>query len=450
MQRKHTILTASVLSLAAIGCQTLDTRQQYANPESVKKLVHLNRYFSLEGIVREKGQLYVGASAVEMTPYTQQYLAGFDPNRKNDGILDELFARTVVVSYNNKTVALVSLDLIGLMNENVQDIRSLVKSIRGNFVDDVVIASSHTHSGPDTLGLWGPSISKIPLGSGIDRQYLFFVYDKVAESVYRAAKDIKKAQVQYATKEIPASAHIAKNVRKGYEQEIDRSLVVLQFSDDAGKTIATVSNAACHPEVLGRKNKCMSSDFVGEFNYTVEREYGGVSVFLNQSIGGMITPDRLSAPKQEETLRIGRALAHEVFESLKHAQPCKNQVVRYAREEFKTPVENCLFRIANKAGITFKRDFDGFVLTEVNRIDLGDVQLVTVPGEVFPSVGREIKKYMKGKANMLVGLGNDELGYIMRKDDFSKSVFSYEQTMSVGSRVGEDVIEKARMLLEKD
>ena len=450
MKKTHSILGAGLLALATAGCPTLDTKQPYAHPTMVNKLIHLNRYFDLEGIVREKDTLYVGASAVEMTPYTQQYLAGFDMNRKNDGVLDELFARCIVVSYNNKTVALVSLDLVGLMNENVQDIRSLVKSIKGNFVDDVVIASTHTHSAPDTLGLWGPSISKLPLGSGIDHRYLFFVYDKVAESVYRAARDVKKAQLQYASKIMPANAHIAKNVRKGYEQEIDRSLVVLQFSDNAGKTIATMTNAACHPEVLGRKNKCISPDFVGEFNYTVEKNLGGVSVFFNQAIGGMITPDRLPAARQEETLRIGRALAHEVFDSLKNAQHCDKPSVQYLREEFKTPVENCLFRLANNAGITRKRDYHGSVLTEVNRIDLGDAQIITVPGEIFPNIGREIKKHMKGKANIIIGLGNDELGYIMRKDDFDKDVFSYEQMMSVGPTVGEEVIQKARVLLEKD
>jgi hypothetical protein len=49
----------------------------------------------------------------------------------------------------------VACDLIGLARGDIDEIRAALAP-RDIAPDALIIASSHTHSGPDTLGLWGP------------------------------------------------------------------------------------------------------------------------------------------------------------------------------------------------------------------------------------------------------------------------------------------------------
>ena len=63
----------------------------------------------------------------------------------------------------------------------MQDIREVVSRIQGNFVNNIIISSTHTHSGPDTIGLWGPGLPFFPLSSGLDENYMRFLYDKIVD-----------------------------------------------------------------------------------------------------------------------------------------------------------------------------------------------------------------------------------------------------------------------------
>ena len=87
--------------------------------------------------------------------------------------------------------------------------------------------------------------------------------------------------------------------------------------------------------------------------------------------------------------------------------------------------------------------------SEVDRIDVGDAQIITVPGEIFPDLGKKIKLMMAGKINFILGLANDELGYIMFPKYFDIKDFSYETTMSPGKNTGLIVEENAVKLLKE-
>ncbi len=454
MLKKILALAGALTLNSLIGCAVIDRNQEFVYPQVVKNLENKNSHFSLENIVRKKDVFYAGASAIEISPHNSQYIAGFNANRASNGVQDDIFSRCIVVSYNDKTIAFVSLDLIGFMHENVQDVRYLVSKIKGNFVDEVVISSTHTHSGPDTIGMWGFGLPFLPLNSGIDKEYMSFVYDKITKSVYVAAKDLKEAKIKCASVELSANKKISRNYHEEMPNLIDRQLSVLQFCDANGKNIALLTNYGCHPEALNRKNKKISPDFVGVLNNSLEKSLGGVSVFFNQSIGGLITTDIDDSRSDDlnylisESQRIGKTLANESLDCLKSAKKYSKPEIKFYRSEFFVPVENNFFLIGNKLGIIAKKDYAGFVKTEVNRIDIGDAQIVTVPGEIFPNVGTAIKREMTGEVNIIIGLGNDELGYIMFPKEFDNSIFSYEKTMSVGKKAGLLVEENAQKLLK--
>ena len=67
------------------------------------------------------------------------------------------------------------------------------------------------------------------------------------------------------------------------------------------------------------------------------------------------------------------------------------------------------------------REPKGYIITEVNLIRIGGLWLATVPGELLPKLGLQLKAQMKeagAAVTGVIGLANDEVGYILPLEDF--------------------------------
>ena len=59
------------------------------------------------------------------------------------------------------------------------------------------------------------------------------------------------------------------------------------------------------------------------------------------------------------------------------------------------------------------------ITARLNLVNLGNAQIVTIPGEALPNIGFYLKRKMHGEHNLLFGLTNDAFGYILTKVDFN-------------------------------
>ena len=62
------------------------------------------------------------------------------------------------------------------------------------------------------------------------------------------------------------------------------------------------------------------------------------------------------------------------------------------------------------------------------------MEFCSIPGEALPNVGWQMQSMMKGKYNVLLGLTNDELGYILSEADYGIPLYKYETTVSMGRK----------------
>ena len=89
--------------------------------------------------------------------YDGIYLAGFGDKRLATGKHDDLWARAVVLEYGQTRIAVVAIDFIGYYSEGgyygVNHIQKLIDPKLG--IQEVLVASTHNHEGPDTIGAWG-------------------------------------------------------------------------------------------------------------------------------------------------------------------------------------------------------------------------------------------------------------------------------------------------------
>ncbi|MFO0723313.1 MAG: hypothetical protein U1E65_06000 [Myxococcota bacterium] len=391
--------------------------------------------------------LLVGAAKIDITPPpgSTVWIAGFGPNRKMAEVLDPLSAVALVIDDGVRRVGLCLVDLIGFMRPSVERVRALV----GPSID-LAVASTHNHASPDTVGFWGPAVLyAIPHKSGIDPAYLRVLERRLAQVVARAAKNARPARLRFG--QTPLPAEIAMNIRPPFQ--VEQTLFAIEAQErNSGAPIATFVNFACHPETLGPRSHRLSAGFPGVLRARLDDEIGGVTVFANGSLGGMVVPnieeDLDADQRRAADVRMGTAAAEATKQALRDAEEIEVQRVRYRRSVLEVPTTNALFRWLELQGIVEPRPRgprgEGLI-SEVGRIDLGPASFALVPGEATPFVGGEAEALLRRRGARfprVIGLANDELGYLLDPaKQFDDPEFNYEVSMSVGREAVPSLLE---------
>ena len=413
------------------------------------------------------GILTVGAAKVDITPAVETYedangngrydagepfqdlngngkwdpvwLAGFKP-RSADSVHDPIWARAILFEKAGRRAIVISCDIVGFLHPHV---RALREKIEG--VDLVIFASTHCHSAADTVGLWGP----FPGVSGLSDTVLKQLEDGVLECARRAVASRVPASLAAGSARVEG---VCKDIRPpDIRNETVASLVA---RDRAGKPIAVVVNFAMHPEGMGSKNRAVSSDYPHYVREAVERDFpGAVGVFVSGDLGGMQTPD-VKEHTWAEIQRCGETIAARAKESLAGAGEVAVPEVKFASATVEFPLRNRRFLAAFQAG-TFGKDVgptlresqgEYLLRSEVSALRLGEILFVTVPGEALPEVGKEVFSLMNARHRFLVGLGQDEVGYILPKADFDPK--KYEESMSLGPETAPTLLDALNTLLK--
>ena len=93
---------------------------------------------------------------------------------------------------------------------------------------------------------------------------------------------------------------------------------------------------------------------------------------------------------------------------------------------------------------------DHSINARIDLVNLGDTQILTIPGEALPNIGFYLKRKMRGTHNLLFGLTNDAFGYILTKVDFqSFPRYDYVSRTSLGEMTGEILIEHSLELVRR-
>jgi hypothetical protein len=284
---------------------------------------------------------------------------------------------------------------------------------------------------------------------GVSEAYLARLRAGIGEAARRACASARPASLYAAEARVEG---VCKDIRPpDVRNEIVSSLVA---RDSGGRAIVVLVNFAMHPEGMGPKNRQISSDFPHYVRETVERDFpGAVAVYTSGDLGGMQTPD-VKDHSWEEIRRCGESIAARVRESQASVAPMEVPEVKVARAPVRFPLDNKRFVAGFKGGIFGKDsagvvepDGDGFVLrSEVVAVRLGGAAWVTVPGEALPEVGTEITALLEAPHRFVIGLGQDEIGYILPKGDFDPK--KYEESMSLGPRTASTLLDVLKTLLK--
>ncbi len=378
-------------------------------------------------------EFLAGAARLRITPPAGVVIAGHGFNKRARGALDDLWARAVYLDSGPEAVVLVSLDVIGLALPRVERVRARVTR---QHAERVLVFATHNHDGPDTLGFWGPAVLQLlPVRSGQDPAYMDWLEARVARVIRRAVASARPARVLAGR--FPAPVELAMNPRE--PGDVDPLAQVLRLEDRRGGTVATLVQWGCHAEALQDLNQLLSADFPGVFYREAEDALGGVAVYLSGPAGGMVEPpDPPAAPLSQRLAtreRIGGALAAgAIAQAIGGMQELDGARLRVRTARASIPVQvGGLLDLAMGLGLLDPRPLvDGALVTEVALVDLGPVRILSLPGEPTPELGRAFAARLGADYPWVVGLGQDELGYLLTDRQWADPRFAYERSMSLG------------------
>lgn len=391
-------------------------------------------------------------------PARPVWLAGFSQNRRATALHDDLWAVALVIDDGYTRVGIVSLDAIGFFHDDVVTVRQRLDP-ESKF-DYAIVCSTHNHSTPDLMGLWGPH----PLKSGIDPRYREQVIATAARTLAAAVAALAPARVAFHEVAVPPEGLVT-DTRKPIV--FDADVRVAHFTGaEGGATLGTLLTWGNHPETPWSKNTAITADFCGVVREALEHGLdhdgrvlapgiGGIHCYVSGAVGGLMTTSPrvtvrdplleqdVPAPSHEKSRAVGRQLAWRVLPRLQAGGPAgtTHAPIAVQARTLELPVANPAFLLAPVLGVLDRGHARwGHVRSEVAVLRFGEATLACVPGEIYPEIvngGVErapggdfdvepveappLRALMPGRVKFVLGLANDEIGYIIPRSQWDRA-----------------------------
>lgn len=393
---------------------------------------------------------------------TRYFLGGYlkFPAQEATGVIDDLCVRAVVLDDNSGrgAVAFAWIDAVGVMNNDIKDIRAKLADITGNGkLISINVGSTHDHSAVDTQGLWG----NIP-ESGRNEAYINALVEKTADAIREAYNSRSEGKLYYSSKHCPEMFYDGRD-----PYSIDENIHLFRFVPaDSTKKEIYIANFGAHPVSLPWSNSELSGDYPYYVEQAVVTEKNADFIFVQGAIGGAIYADmgpdkgideNLSSYEKMKAYSLVVAdVLYELAEKGDEVKPILN--VTHRQLDFE--VNNFIFKLVERAGLcnakAFKENGNIYMTSEIGYVEIGEkIKILLAPGEVMPEIvyggfysaneafnGTEypypaLNTYLPEDSEVLVfGLCNDAIGYIVPDNDYSSSGDEghYEETVSTGSK----------------
>ena len=440
--------------------------------------------------------LKVGFARVNITPELGIPIIGYYIPRYAKGILDELEASVLALELGNTRALLISVDNEGIRGAQSLGYRKAVAQATGVPVEHVFLHATHTHTGPD---------QDMP-GSDASARYAEFLGRRLQDAAVLALADLKNAKMGTIYGWAPERvAYIRRyKMKDGTTMtcppvgdpnidhpigQLDQRVHVLRFDREGGDTVVLM-NYGLHADTTN--GELISADWPGWMRKTFETavpgtkcvffagcegDVGSTHVFPE---GGDLNDTEISFDNEMKSPGmarfVGRALAGtilQVYDKVEYIPVEKLAVLtKVVRVPANTPKAEQLplaheYKKLHDAGRDDLIPYTAMELTtvvaeaermcrlehgpeyfdlEVSCLRIGDVALVSLPGEPFTDVGVQIKATDGWKDILPIAMTNGQQGYFPMRSAFDEGGYEARSSNYV-SGVAESLIAGAKELL---
>jgi hypothetical protein len=259
-----------------------------------------------------------GLAKVKVTPEQPVFMSGYaSRNKPYEKITADLYVKALVVEdKTGQKAVIVTSDLIGFPSAIAEPICHRIREKTGFKREQILINSSHTHTGP-TLSL-NPNARDSMTAGDAQRtvEYTKQLQNKVVDVVVQAAGKLEPASLSWGTgvvhfvmnrREFTPTGVILGNNPRGLA---DRSVPVLRIDSPDGKLRAVLFGTACHGTTLGPQIYEICGDFAGFAQAQLEEKNPSVVALYMLGCAGDANP--YPRGSMELSREHGASLAKEV------------------------------------------------------------------------------------------------------------------------------------------
>ena len=452
----------------------------------------------------------LGTATVKITPPLGTPMAGYYGERKSQGVLDDIYAKAIVLDDGNTKAVMVVCDLIGLPRAVVVEARRIVEEKTGITAENVMISATHTHTGPVVLS--DRKFYELTAGNNkLSRDYVEQLPEWIAQAVKEANERLAEVCVSYGCQNEPSVSFIRRfwmkdgsvgwnpgklnpniirpigaidqQVNVVYAETVGTKPLLMpdQMAEDGShraeasdrKPLLTYVNYANHLDTTG--GELISADFPATLALRLA-DYKGpemLTMFANGTSGNINHVDASSASSQtgpEEAKRIGTILAAAVLKTYLHLTAVEDTTLRVRREVVPLPLAKFTDgEIREAHDIVAKNGDNKPFLQQVKAyriVDVAarkgkpmevDVQVFTLgsqiawvglPDEPFVELGMSIKSVSPFRQTNVIELANSCGCYIPHRSAFAEGHYEVVNTR-YAEGAGELLVGTAIRLLEE-
>lgn len=260
-------------------------------------------------------ELRAGISVVDITPDRPQWLDGYGSrSAPAEGAYQALRAGALALEHDGSRALLVTAEVLGFDAARVPALKARIAARTGVPEAAVILAATHTHCAPRVCDMVMPG--------AIDPAYVAWFEARCEEAAAAAADGMTDAALAFSR---GRDEHLGINRRMCTPDGVimrpnpagprDADVDTLWF-EQAGRTVASVTTAACHPTSRGGQR--MGGDYPGFLVRAVEEATGAPALFLLGCAGDVrphfATPEgRFRMAELPEVEAAGRRMAETVL-----------------------------------------------------------------------------------------------------------------------------------------
>ena len=374
-----------------------------------------------------------GIARVVITPEQSMWMAGYaSRDRPSEGTQHDLYAKALVLEdANGEQGVLITADLLGFPKNISDNIRDRLEERFNLSRAQIILNSSHTHSGPVLMGALPDIYPLDPDQLEKIEKYSGKLTDQIVKLVAKALNSMQSVELYAGNGVTRFQVNRRNNTESALEQQMelhgpnDYAVPVIKVVNKAGKIIAVAFGYACHATVLNSYK--WSGDYPGFAQLELEKSYPGVVALFFQGAGADLNPlPRRSAALaqqfgQELAAAVQRVLnegmqrlpsnlstAYSEIELALTVPPTKEELSQMA-EELSGYQKQWAMRLLEKLekGESPRTSYP----YPVQVWNMGNQPIVTLGGEVLVDYAIRLKQIF-GENIYVLGCSNDVMAYI--------------------------------------
>ena len=313
-----------------------------------------------DGDKQEGSGLMAGFGRENITPEVPAGLGGYSDaeTRKSGVVLDYIYTTCVAFSEGDTTILVYTIDICGLIDAQMDAIRTHVTTNTGVPGENIFIGATHTHSAPQVSG---------------NPEWKQQLHNACSAAAKTAIADLAPVKMETATAKLEGLNFVRHYLMNdgtyygsnfgseasGYKahalDHADQQLILLKLDREEKKDILMV-NWQAHPASAAREYDytAVSADFVGPLRTKVENETGMHVAYYTGAAGNTNTDSRIESEKHGLDFRkYGEKIAEHVVANIPNLAPVEASGIQTAKLDFNAEIDHSWDHMIKEADEVF-------------------------------------------------------------------------------------------------